>query len=126
MMRFVALLQLEVESKVAQRFGAKVMSASSRRFPGIATRMLLGLTRPTAGAITIGGQHIADLPDPARTVGALLDARAVHPHRTAFDHLLVFAQAAGLGRRRVEQVLDLVGLTDGNIMAAIITTQTET
>ncbi|GAA1311960.1 ABC transporter ATP-binding protein [Pseudonocardia xinjiangensis] len=75
-------------------------------------RMLLGLTRPTQGAITIGGQHIADLPDPARTVGALLDARAVHPHRSAFDHLLVFAQAAGLGRRRVEQVLDLVGLTD--------------
>ncbi|XVQ06556.1 ABC transporter ATP-binding protein [Spirillospora sp. CA-255316] len=75
-------------------------------------RMLLGLAKPTRGDITIGGRHITDLDDPARTVGALLDARAVHPHRTAFDHLLAIAQTAGLGRKRVEEVLDLVGLTD--------------
>jgi ABC-2 type transport system ATP-binding protein len=75
-------------------------------------RMLLGLTRPTAGTITIGERRMTELDDPARTVGALLDARAVHPRRTARDHLLVFAQAAGLVRDRVEEVLDLVGLTD--------------
>ncbi|MFG1924662.1 ABC transporter ATP-binding protein [Cryptosporangium sp. NPDC048952] len=75
-------------------------------------RMLFGLTKPTSGTITIGGRNIADLDDPARTVGALLDARAVHPHRTASRHLLAFAQAAGLDRRRVDEVLDVVGLGD--------------
>jgi ABC-2 type transport system ATP-binding protein len=75
-------------------------------------RMLLGLVKPTAGTITIGDRHIADLPDPVRAVGALLDARAVHPRRTAFDHLLAIAQTAGLGGDRVAEVLDLVGLAD--------------
>ncbi|MEU4149448.1 ATP-binding cassette domain-containing protein [Streptomyces sp. NPDC026659] len=75
-------------------------------------RMLLGLVRPSAGGITIGGRSIAELDEPARTVGALLDARAVHPRRTAFDHLLAVARTAGLGGGRVEEVLDLVGLTD--------------
>jgi ABC-2 type transport system ATP-binding protein len=75
-------------------------------------RMLVGLTAPTSGTITIGGRHIADLNDPARTIGALLDARAVHPHRTAFAHLLGFAQAARLDRHRVHEVLELVGLKD--------------
>jgi ABC-2 type transport system ATP-binding protein len=75
-------------------------------------RMLLGLVKPTRGTITIGGRHIAELTEPARTVGALLDARALHPRRTAFDHLLAMAQTAGLGRRRVGEVLDLVGLAD--------------
>src|SRR5690349_2849074 len=75
-------------------------------------RMLLGLTRPTSGDITIGGRPLAELDDPPRTVGALLDARATHPQRTAFHHLLAFAQTMGLGRRRVDEVLALVGLTD--------------
>ncbi|MFI9450030.1 ABC transporter ATP-binding protein [Amycolatopsis sp. NPDC052450] len=75
-------------------------------------RMMLGLTEPTEGTIKIDGRRITELDDPPRTIGALLDARAVHPLRTAFDHLLAFAQAAGLGRQRVEEVLDLVGLTD--------------
>ncbi|MFI5957562.1 ABC transporter ATP-binding protein [Cryptosporangium sp. NPDC051539] len=75
-------------------------------------RMLFGLIKPTAGTITIGGRDITDLDDPARTIGALLDARAVHPHRSASDHLLAFAYAAGLDRRRVDEVLDLVGLSD--------------
>jgi ABC-2 type transport system ATP-binding protein len=76
-----------------------------------ALRMLLGLARPTRGTITIGGRRIGELDRPARTVGALLDARAVHPQRTGYDHLLAFAQAAGLGRSRVDEVLELVGLT---------------
>ncbi|MGW2512305.1 ABC transporter ATP-binding protein [Streptomyces scopuliridis] len=88
-------------------------------------RMLLGLTRPTQGTITIGGRRITEIADPARTVGALLDARAVHPYRTAYDHLVAVAHTAGLGgkrsamgvpqaegRGRVDEVLDLVGLTD--------------
>jgi ABC-2 type transport system ATP-binding protein len=74
-------------------------------------RMLLGLARPSAGSITIGGYDISELANPARTIGTLLDARAVHPHRTAADHLLAFARAAGLGPARVQEVLDMVGLT---------------
>jgi ABC-2 type transport system ATP-binding protein len=74
-------------------------------------RMLLGLASPSGGSITIGDRHISALENPARTIGALLDARAVHPHRTADAHLLAFARAAGLGRARVDEVLDLVGLT---------------
>jgi ABC-2 type transport system ATP-binding protein len=76
-----------------------------------ALRMLLGLVRPTRGTITIGGRRMDELDQPARTVGALLDARAVHPQRTAYDHLLAFARAAGLGRPRVDEVLEVVGLT---------------
>ena len=75
-------------------------------------RILLGLTRPTSGDITIGGRPLAELGDPPRTVGALLDARATHPQRTAFHHLLAFAQTMGLGRARVDEVLALVGLSD--------------
>ncbi|MDQ6523606.1 ATP-binding cassette domain-containing protein [Nocardioides sp. LHD-245] len=74
-------------------------------------RMLLGLTAPSGGSITIGGRRLVDLSDPARAVGALLDARSVHPRRSAAQHLLAYAQTAGLGRERVAEVLALVGLT---------------
>jgi ABC-2 type transport system ATP-binding protein len=74
-------------------------------------RMILGLDKPTSGAATIDGLPIAHLEHPMRTIGALLDARAVHPRRTASDHLLAVAQAGGLGRHRVDDVLDRVGLT---------------
>jgi ABC-2 type transport system ATP-binding protein len=74
-------------------------------------RMILGLDTPTSGAATIDGLPIARLRHPMRTIGALLDARAIHPRRTAADHLLAVAQAGGLGRRRVDEVLDRVGLT---------------
>ena len=74
-------------------------------------RMILGLAKPTAGTVTIDGQHIADIADAAQAVGALLDAGAVHPQRSAFDHLQAFALAAGLGRRRVGEVLELTGLS---------------
>ncbi|MGW0756887.1 ATP-binding cassette domain-containing protein [Streptomyces sp. NPDC002814] len=113
---------------LTKRYGSKtaVSELSFTAEPGVVTgfvgpngagksttlRMLLGLTRPTQGTITIGGRHITDLTDPARTVGALLDARAVHPRRTASDHLLALARTAGLGGKRVDEVLDLVGLTD--------------
>ena len=75
-------------------------------------RMILGLDRPDAGSVTIGGKRFADLPNPMREVGALLDAKAVHGGRSAYNHLLCLAQTNGIGRRRVDEVLELVGLTE--------------
>jgi ABC-2 type transport system ATP-binding protein len=75
-------------------------------------RLVLGLDRPQAGRATINGQKYADLADPLRTVGALLEAKAMHPGRSAYSHLLFLAQTQGLPRRRVDEVLDLVGLRD--------------
>jgi len=73
-------------------------------------RLVLGLDAPSAGDVTVAGQRYADLPRPLQTVGALLDARAVHPGRSAANHLLALAQTVGLGRKRVDEVLGLVGL----------------
>ncbi|MGY1721088.1 MULTISPECIES: ABC transporter ATP-binding protein [unclassified Blastococcus] len=75
-------------------------------------RMLLGLDRPTAGSITVHGRSYADFPAPLRQVGALLEARALHPGRSARDHLRWMAASNGLPVRRVDEVLDLVGLAD--------------
>jgi ABC-2 type transport system ATP-binding protein len=74
-------------------------------------RMILGLDHPTAGHVTIGGIRYRDLRWPMRTVGALLDARAVPGGRSARSHLLSLAQTNGIGRRRVDEVLSLTGLT---------------
>ncbi|MBG0831351.1 ATP-binding cassette domain-containing protein [Planomonospora sp. ID67723] len=73
-------------------------------------RAILGLDAPTSGTATIRGRRYADLPVPMREVGALLDARAVHPRRSVFDHLLCLAQSNGIARSRVDEVLGLVGL----------------
>jgi ABC-2 type transport system ATP-binding protein len=75
-------------------------------------RLILGLDRPSEGTATINGRHYQDLADPLRTVGALLEARSVHPGRSAYNHLLFLAQSQGLPRRRVDEVLALVGLTE--------------
>ncbi len=75
-------------------------------------RMILGLDRPSSGTVTVNGKPFAEHPDPLRQVGALLEARAVHPGRSARNHLRAMAATAGLGRRRVDEVLDTVGLTD--------------
>ena len=75
-------------------------------------RMILGLDRPTAGTVTVAGRRYRDLAAPMREVGALLDARAVHGKRTARAHLRWLADAGGLPRDRVEEVLDQVGLAD--------------
>ncbi|MFJ5676880.1 ABC transporter ATP-binding protein [Streptomyces sp. NPDC093097] len=74
-------------------------------------RMVLGLDNPTAGTVRIDGRHYAQLKDPLTYVGALLDAKAMHGGRTAANHLLCLAQSNGIPRRRVDEVLDLVGLT---------------
>ncbi len=75
-------------------------------------RMMVGLDSPTSGAVTINGKRYADLRHPLRHVGALFEARAIHPGRSARNHLLALAHSNGIGRRRVDQVLELVGLTD--------------
>jgi len=75
-------------------------------------RMILGLDFPTGGRVTVGGRRYAQLPAPMSEVGALLDAKAVHGGRTAFNHLLSLAQTNGISRRRVSEVLGMVGLSD--------------
>ncbi len=75
-------------------------------------RLILGLDHPQAGAATIDGKRYADLPRPLRTVGALLEAKAMHSGRSAYNHLLFLAQTQGLPRSRVDEVLALVGLTE--------------
>jgi len=74
-------------------------------------RMLLGLDRPTAGTASINGRPYTRLTAPLCEVGALLEARAIHTGRSARNHLLALAATHGIGRRRVDQVLELVGLT---------------
>jgi ABC-2 type transport system ATP-binding protein len=73
-------------------------------------RMLLGLVRPTAGTATFGGRAYADLTEPTREVGTLLEATGFHPGRRARDHLRVLALAAGLRPGRPDEVLEQVGL----------------
>ncbi|MGA2828042.1 MAG: ATP-binding cassette domain-containing protein [Streptosporangiaceae bacterium] len=75
-------------------------------------RMILGLDRPTGGTVTVHGKAFGQLAWPMREVGALLDAKAVHGGRSAYNHLLCLAQTNNLPRRRVSEVLELVGLQD--------------
>src|SRR6202142_3114025 len=75
-------------------------------------RMILGLDAPTQGSVTVDGRSYRELPAPMREVGALLDAKALHGGRRAFDHLLCLAQSNGIPRGRVDEVLRLVGLED--------------
>jgi ABC-2 type transport system ATP-binding protein len=73
-------------------------------------RLLLGLDRPDSGHATINGVPYRDLPRPMRVVGALLEARAVHTGRSAYNHLLCLAQTQGIGKRRVDEAIEQVGL----------------
>jgi ABC-2 type transport system ATP-binding protein len=75
-------------------------------------RLLLGLDRPNAGGSLINGKAYADFPAPLREVGALLEARAVHTGRSARNHLLAMAATTNIPRRRVDEVLGLVGLDE--------------
>lgn len=75
-------------------------------------RMILGLDRPTAGVALIDGKPYHDLKQPLRTVGALLDAKWVHPNRSAKAHLQWMAASNGIPGSRVDEVLRLVGLTE--------------
>jgi ABC-2 type transport system ATP-binding protein len=75
-------------------------------------RLILGLDRPNAGSVSVGGRYYADYRFPLYEVGALLDAKAVHGGRRARDHLLCLAQSNRIARGRVDEVLDLVGLNE--------------
>jgi ABC-2 type transport system ATP-binding protein len=74
-------------------------------------RMIMGLDVPTEGTATISGRPYGTLRRPLFEVGAMLDAAAIHEGRTAYNHLLCIAQSNGIGRRRVDEVLGVVGLT---------------
>ena len=75
-------------------------------------RLILGLDRPQSGYARINGRRYRDLKDPLHTVGALLEAKSVHPGRSARNHLLFLAQTQGIPASRVEEVLALVGLQE--------------
>ena len=75
-------------------------------------RMILGLDQPTAGEVTVAGQPFARLSQPMRQVGALLDAKALHGGRSAYNHLLCLAQSNNLPTKRINEVLGLVGLSE--------------
>ena len=73
-------------------------------------RMILGLDAPTGGSVTVNGRPYREHAAPLHEVGALLDARAVHPGRSAYSHLLALAQTCGIRRSRVDEVVEAVGL----------------
>ncbi|MEV7844503.1 ATP-binding cassette domain-containing protein [Streptomyces cyaneofuscatus] len=73
-------------------------------------RLILGLDSASGGRVTVGGKSYRDLPVPLRAVGSLLDAKGVHGGRSAYHHLAGLAASNGIPRRRVDEVLDLVGL----------------
>ena len=75
-------------------------------------RMILGLDTPTAGTVTVDGRPFSALDSPMREVGALLEAKAIHGGRSAYNHLWCLAQTNNLPKRRVDEVLELVGLSE--------------
>jgi len=75
-------------------------------------RLILGLDRPTKGTVTVNGKPYREHPAPLHEVGALLEARSVHTGRSARNHLLALAQTHGIPRRRVDELIDHVGLHD--------------
>jgi ABC-2 type transport system ATP-binding protein len=74
-------------------------------------RMIMGLDLPASGSVTVLGRRYHDLPWPLREVGGLLEARAIHPGRSARAHLLTLARSNAIDRPRVDEMLDLVGLS---------------
>jgi len=111
---------------LSKRYGAKlaVDDLSFTVRPGVVTgflgpngsgksttmRLLLGLDRPTAGSARVNGQRYTDLKAPLCEVGALLEARAIHTGRSARNHLLALAATNGIPKRRVDEVIGIVGL----------------
>jgi ABC-2 type transport system ATP-binding protein len=73
-------------------------------------RMIVGLDAPTSGSVSVNGRRYAQHRAPLQEVGALLEAKSIHPGRSAFDHLMAQAYTHGIPRRRVEEVIELTGL----------------
>ncbi|MFE3603629.1 ABC transporter ATP-binding protein [Streptomyces sp. NPDC059096] len=117
---------IEVEG-LTKRFGRKVAvdHLSFQVRPGVVTgflgpngagksttmRMMLGLDHPTGGSVRIDGRHYRDLAEPLKHIGALLEAKSMHGGRTAYNNLLCLAQSNRIPASRVDDVLDVVGLT---------------
>ncbi len=111
---------------VTKRYGDKVAvdDLTFKVKPGIVTgflgpngagksttmRLILGLDAPTSGSAAVDGRSYRDLEAPLHEVGAMLEARAVHTGRSAYNHLLALAQTHGIGRDRVNEVIDMVGI----------------
>ncbi len=118
---------IEVEG-LTKRYGEKtaVDGLSFTVGPGVVTgflgpngsgksttmRMIIGLDEPTSGEVTVNGRRYRDFSAPLCEVGALLEARSIHTGRSAANHLLALAQTHGISRRRVDEVIDLVGLRE--------------
>jgi ABC-2 type transport system ATP-binding protein len=116
---------IEIEH-VTKRYGDKlaVDDVSFVVQPGIVTgflgpngagksttmRMIVGLDAPNSGSVRVNGRAYGDFDAPLHEVGAMLEARAIHTGRSAYHHLLAMAQTHGIGRGRVDEVIDLVGL----------------
>ena len=114
----------ELSKRYAEKLAVDALSFTVR--PGIVTgflgpngagksttmRMMVGLDRPTSGSVLVNGRPYAEHPAPLHEVGALLEARAVHPGRSARNHLRVLAATCGIGRDRVDEVIGMVGLGD--------------
>lgn len=112
---------------LTKRYGDKTVvdSISFRAEPGTVTgflgpngagksttmRMIVGLDRPTSGRVTVNGHSYVDSRAPLHEASALLDAKAVHPGRTARDHLRIIARTHGIPDRRVDEILDYAGLS---------------
>jgi ABC-2 type transport system ATP-binding protein len=73
-------------------------------------RMIVGLDAPSSGSVSVNGRHYAQHSAPLQEVGALLEAKSIHPGRSAFDHLMAQAHTHGIPRRRVDEVIELTGL----------------
>jgi ABC-2 type transport system ATP-binding protein len=118
---------IEIEN-LTKRYGAKV-AVDDLSFvvrPGTVTgflgpngagksttmRMIAGLDEPTSGTVRVNGKHYRSSRAPMAELGVLLEAKAVHTGRSARNHLLAIGQTAGIGRRRVDEVIELVGLAD--------------
>ncbi|MYV94886.1 ATP-binding cassette domain-containing protein [Streptomyces sp. SID1034] len=117
---------IELEG-LTKRYGSKVAvdQLSFQVRPGVVTgflgpngagksttmRMLLDLDNPTSGSVRIDGKHYRELAEPLKYIGALLDAKAMHGGRTAYNNLLCLAQSNRIPAARVSEVLDTVGLT---------------
>ena len=113
---------------LTKRYGEKVAvdDLSFQVKPGIVTgflgpngagksttmRLILGLDAPTSGSATIHGRSYLDFEAPLHEVGAILEARAIHTGRSAYNHLLALAQTHGIARSRVNEVIEVVGLQD--------------
>ncbi|MGO9779693.1 MAG: ABC transporter ATP-binding protein [Streptosporangiaceae bacterium] len=75
-------------------------------------RVIAGLDRPTSGTVRVNGKHYPESAAPMGELGILLDARSIHPGLSARNNLLALARTAGIGRRRVDEVLELAGLSE--------------